>query len=99
MASLVSVGQISTSGNNIIDGVRSDKFDIDFGVPQGSCLGPLLFSIYTSQLSEIVSKHLPTVHCYADDTQLYLSFRPNDSTTQDAAVTAMETCIQDIRNG
>lgn len=49
----------------IIDGVKSDKFDINIGVPQGSCLVPLLFSIYTSQLFEIVSNHLPTVHGYA----------------------------------
>jgi hypothetical protein len=49
----------------IIDGVKSDKFDINIGVPQGSCLAPLLFSIKTSQLFEIVSNHLPTVHGYA----------------------------------
>ena len=60
----------------VIDGATSDKFDIDFGVPQGSCIGLLLFSIYTGQLLDIVTQHLPTVHCYADDTELYLAFRP-----------------------
>ena len=70
---------------------------MEFGVPQGSCLGPLLFSIYTSQLFDIVSKHLPNVHCYADDTQLYLSFKPDNEASQLAALVAMEACIEDIR--
>ena len=81
----------------VIDGLRSDKFYRHFGLPKGSCLGPLLFSIYTSSLFEIVTKHLPSVHCYADDTELYLAFRPDDRATQDSAVVAMEACIQDVR--
>ena len=81
----------------VIDGATSDKFDIEFGVPQGSCIGLLLFSIYAGQLLDIVTQHLPTVHCYADDTKLYLAFRPGDCATQDSAVAAMEACIQDVR--
>ena len=77
--------------------IPAGLFDIDFGVPQGSCIRLLLFSIYTGQLLDIVTQHLPTVHCYADDTKLYLAFRPGDRATQDSAVAAMEACIQDVR--
>ena len=44
---------------------------------KGSCLGPPLFAIYTRRLFDIVKHHLPQVHCYAHDTQLYVSFSPN----------------------
>ena len=76
----------------------SKPFELDFGVPQGSCLGPLLFVIYSSKLFDIIERHLPQAHCYADDTQLYLSFKAGDSTDETAALSSMESCILDIQN-
>ena len=71
-------------------------FKVKFGVPQGSCLGPLLFSLYASKLFKIVESHLPDPPCYADDTQLYIAFRSGNDLEETAAITAMESCIADI---
>ena len=81
-----------------VQGNLSQSLNLDLVVPQGSCLGPLLFTIYASKLFDVIKAHLPTVHCYADDTQLYLSFSPNISTGQFEAVTAIQHCVDDIRN-
>ena len=67
-------------------------------MPQGSCLGPLLFTIYASKLFSIIKSHLPSAHSYADDTQLYLSFRPLEDTCEADALVAMENCIADVRS-
>ena len=75
----------------------SEKFELSYGVPQGSCLGPLIYTIYASELRDIIEKHLPDAHTYADDTQLYLSFRPAATSSQADAIAAMEACIKDIR--
>ena len=53
------------------DTTYSDPHLIEYGAPQGSCLGPLLFTIFTNDLS----KHLIFTKCIllADDTTLYMS--------------------------
>ena len=81
-----------------VNGGLSKKFPLCQGVPQGSCLGPLLFIIYTRKLFDIVERHLSQVHCYADDTQLYVSFCPNQSADADASLKSMTDCISDVRS-
>ena len=68
-----------------------------WNVPQGSCLGPLLFTVHTSKLFEILRSYHPSAHAYADATQLYLSFRPSDSLSEVEALAALENCICDVR--
>ena len=81
----------------LINGSYSSDFDSPQGVPQELYLGPLLFTLYASKLFDVVESHLPNVHAYADDMQLYISFKPDGSATEVDAVDALQACIRDIR--
>ena len=68
-----------------------------FPLAQGSCLDLLLFTVYTSEVFDIMGRHLPSVLSYADETQLYLAFSPNVQGDDASAVKAMCDCIMDLR--
>ena len=80
----------------IVNGSHSDEFVLSHGVPQGSCLGPLLFTLYVSKLFDIIKHHLPDARAYANDTQLYLSFKPDSTKNEIDAVNAVQSCIKNI---
>ena len=81
----------------IVDGKLSERCHPSFGVPQGSCLGPLLFSVYASKLFEVIKSHVLHAHAYADDTKLHLSFKPDSAVGETEARFAIEQCIRAVR--
>ena len=74
----------------------SEPVTLKCGVPQGSLLGPILFTIYTNPLGNITRNHSLDFHLYADATQLYISFKPCDSISRQTAISQVKACIKDI---
>ena len=80
-----------------VAGGKSNPRALHCGVPQGSVLGPILFTCYISPLSDISSKWLLNTHQYADDSELYVSFKLSEQTSAETSLTSTQGCIQDIR--
>ena len=77
-----------------IDGIMSEFASLLYGVPQGSVLGPMQFCLYLHPFGAILRHHNIGYHIYADDTQLYISFKCKDPLE---SLTKLNMCIFDIR--
>jgi hypothetical protein len=75
--------------------VVSEDHALEFGVPQGSVLGPVLFSLYMTPVEDIITRHGLNAVIYADDTQIYVAC---DSRTDIATIGRVEACVDEIRH-
>ena len=57
-------------------------------------MGPLLFTLYTSPLSQVISKFNVTHQLYADDTQIYLAV---DSRNFDSSMEELTECLKSVQ--
>ncbi|XP_034562467.1 uncharacterized protein LOC117829052, partial [Notolabrus celidotus] len=71
----------------------SDSAPLLYGVPQGSILGPLLFSLYLLPLGSILRKHGISFHCYADDSQIYVPLKKKNA----FSLSPLLACLEDIK--
>jgi exonuclease III len=69
---------------------------LECGVPQGSVLGPVLFSMYVSPLSDIAGESGNMTHQYADDCGLYAAFKPKNPSSVQETKASVESCVADI---
>ena len=80
-----------------INDETSTSQQLSCSVPQGSVLGLILFTMYTASLGDIICKHQIKFHLYADESQLYISFKPLNQATADNALQRLSACISDIK--
>ena len=74
---------------------RSVTSTLTCGVPQGSVFGPILYNLFTADVIRIAQSFGVSVHSYADDLQLYVHCRAEDSV---AAIMRVTACIEAIDN-
>ena len=84
--------RISVGGN------MSEEFILEcVGVPQGSVIGPRVFTMYSQHVSTVIRRHGLNYHIYADDVQVYMSFDPNVPGDAACATFQITSCVEELR--
>ncbi len=76
-----------------LDKISSSLTPLSRGVPQGSILGPLLFSLYMLPLGSIFKKYNISFHCFVDNVQIDLPLKTNNTDS----LQPLLNCLRDLK--
>jgi len=74
-------------------GIKSSMSSCGCGVPQGSILEPVLFSLFLSPISRVIAPFRLEHHVYSDDLNIISSFVPSDDSQYN--IESVISCIHD----
>ena len=75
----------------VVNGFQSETLPVKFGVPQGSVLGPTLFSLFCNDLPDIAGVRECEIHMYADDKTTYVA-----ESSPDKVVVVLNSVLQKL---
>jgi len=78
-----------------IEDSKSAPRTLQYGVPQGSVLGPKVYCMYTKPVTSIIKHHGFQYHCYADDSECYLAIKP--SASWDLTSSHIQACVSEVK--
>jgi hypothetical protein len=81
----------------MVEGERSCPQLLEYGVPQGSVLGPKLYSLYTTPLGQKLEETEQEHIFYADDTQVYNDFIPSHIPEQSEGIQHIQQGLETAR--
>ena len=77
--------------STIVNGTSSDLCRVQFGIPQGSVLGPILFSVFCNDLPGIIFDNEVELEMFADDTTIYVI-----GSSPDSVLNTLNTILQKL---
>jgi hypothetical protein len=81
-----------------VKGCHSNTVHLSYGVPQGSVIGPLVFTYYTHVIGHIIRTHGLQYHLYADDVQLIHLFDPTCPGDAACGLFKLTNCIRELQS-
>ena len=85
------------SSQVIVSGSASSKLPMKYGVPQGSVIGPQVFTYYSHTIGQIIRSHSLQYHIYADDVHIFLTFDPTLPGDAACALFKLSRCLQELQ--
>jgi len=80
----------------IINNKTSEEENLLFGVPQGSCAGPVIFTLYIAALNRVVQNYPVQLHGYADDHKVAIQIQAGNIENMTYALEQLSSCLADI---
>ncbi len=81
-----------------VKGALSTEAQLKHGVPQGSVIGPQVFTYYSHFIGQIIRRHSLQFHIYADDVQIFLTFDPTKPGDAACALFRLSQCVKELQS-